>query len=59
MPFERAGKLGGKQRTGQRVVAASRTNLDLYRTIAEQMGVNATDFGPPAFTSGALGEILV
>jgi hypothetical protein len=58
MPFVLAGRLGGKLKQGQRVVAPNRTNLDLFRTIAGGLGVDASDFGPAAFTRGPLAEIL-
>ncbi len=57
MPFVLAGSLGGKIKTGQRVLATGRSSLDLYRTVAAQLGVDASDFGDAAFAKGPLTEI--
>jgi hypothetical protein len=59
MPFILAGSGGGKIRTGQRIVDMGRTSVDLYRTIALQLGVDASTFGDPAFFKGLLTDILV
>jgi hypothetical protein len=58
VPFIVAGSLGGKLKAGQRFVLTGRSNVDLYRTIASAMGVDASDFGDPAFSHGPIKEIL-
>lgn len=59
MPFVLAGGLGGKLKTGQRIVADGRSNVDLYRTLAQQMGVaNASDFGDAAYAKGTITDLL-
>lgn len=58
VPFVLAGSLGGTLKTGQRFYLPGRTNVDLYRTVAAQMGVKADDFGDPAYYRGVLQEIL-
>ncbi len=60
MPFVLAGGLGGKIKTGQRlVVPGLRTCGELYRTIAQSMGVNAAGFGAAGFGGPSLTDILV
>ncbi|MDX2021031.1 MAG: DUF1552 domain-containing protein [Deltaproteobacteria bacterium] len=60
MPFVLAGGLGGKIKMGQRVVVSNKTNGQLYRAIAQQMGVaDPSDFGEKTLSTGMLSEILV
>jgi Protein of unknown function (DUF1552) len=59
MPFILAGGLGGKIKLGQRIVAPAATNAQLYRSVAQAMGVPNPTFGDPSFGSGLLTEILV
>jgi hypothetical protein len=57
MPFVLAGGLGGKIKTGQRIVLPGRTNVELFRTIAAQLGVDASDFGDSVYFKGLLNEL--
>lgn len=60
MPYVLAGSLGGKVKTGQRIVSLGRTNVDLFRTIAQTMGAGAAaDFGEQSYFKGVLSDILV
>lgn len=60
MPVWLAGGLGGKIKTGQRIVAQNRTTGEMYKAIAAAMGVaNASDYGDPTFAPGPLTDILL
>ncbi len=60
VPFVLAGGLGGTVKTGQRILLSnSRTCGELYRTVAQAMGVNPAGFGDPSFGGTALPEMLV
>jgi hypothetical protein len=61
VPFVLAGGMGGRFKVGQRlVVPNTRTNTELYRTIASAMGVpNAGGFGDASFGGASLPDVLV
>ncbi len=60
MPMWLAGGLGGKLKTGQRIVAQDRTAGEMYKAIATAMGVaNTSDYGDTAFSPNLLTDILV
>jgi Protein of unknown function (DUF1552) len=59
MPFMLAGGLGGKVKLGERLFVTNKTCGDLYRTVAEIMGVpGSTSFGDPKFGGTGLPDIL-
>ena len=60
MPFVLAGGLGSKIKMGQRLVVNGKTNGQLYRAVAQQMGIaDPSGFGEAALGSGILSDILV
>jgi Protein of unknown function (DUF1552) len=59
MPFVLAGGLGGKIKVGERLIVKGKTCADLYRSVAEAMGVAASSsFGDPGFGGSGLPDIL-
>lgn len=58
VPFVMAGSLGGTLKAGQRFVIPGRSNVELYRTIAAQMGVDASDFGDSAYYKGLIQDLI-
>ncbi len=59
MPFILAGGLGGKIKVGQRIVVKGKTCADLYRSVAEVMGVaGSASFGDPKFGGTGLPDVL-
>lgn len=61
VPYVLAGGMGGRFKVGERlVVPNTRTNTELYRTVASVMGVpNSASFGDPGFGGASFPEILV
>lgn len=52
MPIFFAGGKNAGLRNGERIVLSSRrTNLDVFRALAQRLGVDARDFGDPAWTT--------
>jgi Protein of unknown function (DUF1552) len=58
MPFVLAGSFGGTFRTGERIIAGDQTNVELFRTIASQMGTTADDFGAANLYHTPLNAVL-
>lgn len=59
MPFTLAGGRNAGLKNGQRVVTMGRTSLDLLRAVAARLGVDASDFGDPAFVKGTLLDLMI